>query len=82
MSLSDKTGPAAVTPNERGTMIFASIPSPSQGVWNIGPIPIRAYALCILAGIAVATWTVNSAGARKAAAEYADAPIAEGAGVS
>ena len=56
MSLSDKTGPAAVTPNERGTMIFASIPSPSQGVWNIGPIPIRAYALCILAGIAVATW--------------------------
>ncbi|MCR6491886.1 prolipoprotein diacylglyceryl transferase [Cellulomonas sp. P24] len=37
-------------------MIFASIPSPSQGVWNIGPIPIRAYALCILAGIAVATW--------------------------
>ncbi|TPG17366.1 prolipoprotein diacylglyceryl transferase [Pedococcus bigeumensis] len=31
-----------------------SIPSPSQGVWHLGPVPIRAYALCILAGIAVA----------------------------
>lgn len=28
-----------------------SIPSPSQGVWNLGPIPLRAYALCILLGI-------------------------------
>jgi prolipoprotein diacylglyceryl transferase len=31
-----------------------SIPSPSQGVWHLGPLPIRAYALCILAGIVVA----------------------------
>ena len=31
-----------------------SIPSPSQGVWHLGPFPIRAYALCILAGILVA----------------------------
>ena len=31
-----------------------SIPSPSQGVWHLGPFPIRAYALCILAGIVVA----------------------------
>jgi prolipoprotein diacylglyceryl transferase len=28
-----------------------SIPSPSQGVWHLGPIPLRAYALCILLGI-------------------------------
>ena len=35
-------------------MILASIPSPSQGVWHVGPVPIRAYALCIIAGIAVA----------------------------
>ena len=37
-------------------MIPLSIPSPSQGVWMLGPIPIRAYALAILAGIFVATW--------------------------
>jgi prolipoprotein diacylglyceryl transferase len=36
--------------------LLASIPSPSQGVWNLGPIPVRAYALCILAGIFVAIW--------------------------
>lgn len=32
------------------------IPSPSQGVWYLGPVPIRAYALSILAGIAVGWW--------------------------
>ncbi len=37
-------------------MILASIPSPSQGVWHLGPLPIRAYALCIIAGIALACW--------------------------
>jgi prolipoprotein diacylglyceryl transferase len=37
-------------------MIHTYLPSPSQGVWDLGPIPIRAYALCILAGIVVATW--------------------------
>ncbi|PRY42411.1 prolipoprotein diacylglyceryl transferase [Umezawaea tangerina] len=35
---------------------LATIPSPSQGVWEIGPIPIRAYALCIIVGIIVAIW--------------------------
>src|SRR6476646_6504122 len=33
-----------------------SIPSPSQGVWHIGPVPIRGYALCIIAGIVFAIW--------------------------
>lgn len=33
-----------------------SIPSPSRGVWHLGPFPIRAYALCIIAGIVVAVW--------------------------
>ncbi|MEY9848923.1 prolipoprotein diacylglyceryl transferase [Streptacidiphilus sp. MAP5-3] len=37
-------------------MDLAYIPSPSQGVWHLGPVPIRAYALCILAGIAAAIW--------------------------
>ncbi|HEX3785769.1 MAG TPA: prolipoprotein diacylglyceryl transferase [Pseudonocardiaceae bacterium] len=30
------------------------IPSPDQGVWHLGPIPLRAYALCIIVGIVVA----------------------------
>jgi prolipoprotein diacylglyceryl transferase len=32
------------------------IPSPSQGVWHVGPLPIRAYALCIILGVVVAIW--------------------------
>jgi prolipoprotein diacylglyceryl transferase len=36
--------------------LIASIPSPEQSVWFIGPFPIRAYAMCILAGIIVAVW--------------------------
>ncbi|MSO26667.1 MAG: prolipoprotein diacylglyceryl transferase [Candidatus Nanopelagicales bacterium] len=35
------------------------IPSPSVGVWNLGPIPIRAYALFIVVGIVVAVWFGN-----------------------
>lgn len=37
----------------------ASIPSPSQGVWYLGPIPLRAYALLIILGIVVAVWLGN-----------------------
>ena len=37
-------------------MIALSIPSPEQGVWYLGPFPLRAYALCILVGIAAAVW--------------------------
>jgi prolipoprotein diacylglyceryl transferase len=37
-------------------MTLAYLPSPSQGVWHLGPLPIRAYAFCILAGILVAVW--------------------------
>jgi prolipoprotein diacylglyceryl transferase len=34
----------------------ATIPSPEQGVWYLGFFPIRAYAMCILAGIVLAVW--------------------------
>jgi prolipoprotein diacylglyceryltransferase len=34
--------------------VLAAIPSPDRGVWHLGPVPIRAYALCILAGIVLA----------------------------
>lgn len=36
--------------------MLAYLPSPPRGVWYLGPIPIRAYALCIIAGILVALW--------------------------
>ncbi|SDD10323.1 prolipoprotein diacylglyceryl transferase [Geodermatophilus telluris] len=36
--------------------VQAVIPSPTQGVWELGPFPIRAYALCIIAGIVAACW--------------------------
>jgi len=34
---------------------LAAIPSPATAVWQLGPIPIRAYALCIVLGIVVAS---------------------------
>lgn len=36
--------------------MLMSIPSPSQGVWHLGPLPIRAYAICIIIGILAAAW--------------------------
>jgi prolipoprotein diacylglyceryl transferase len=36
--------------------VLAVIPSPTQGVWEVGPFPLRAYALCIIAGIVAACW--------------------------
>ena len=33
---------------------LAAIPSPTTAAWNLGPVPIRAYALCIVLGIIVA----------------------------
>jgi prolipoprotein diacylglyceryl transferase len=36
--------------------VLASIPSPTQGVWQLGPLPIRAYALFIILGIVLAAW--------------------------
>jgi prolipoprotein diacylglyceryl transferase len=36
--------------------LITSIPSPQQSVWFIGPFPLRAYAMLILAGIIVAVW--------------------------
>jgi prolipoprotein diacylglyceryl transferase len=36
--------------------MLAFIPSPSQGVWHLGPLPLRAYALGIIIGALVAIW--------------------------
>ena len=34
-------------------MTVLSIPSPGTNIWYLGPFPLRAYALCIIAGIIV-----------------------------
>ena len=41
------------------TTILASFPSPPQGVWHLGIIPIRAYALFILIGVIAALFIGN-----------------------
>lgn len=38
------------------SLLLVNIPSPPQGVWHLGPFPLRAYALCIITGILVAMW--------------------------
>ena len=40
-------------------MLLRSIPTPSFSVIKIGPFSIHAYALCIIAGVAVAIWLSN-----------------------
>ena len=35
-------------------MLLAYLPSPSTGVWQLGPFPLRAYALCIILGVVAA----------------------------
>ena len=58
--------------------LHATIPSPPQGVWTLGPLPVRAYAVCILIGIVVAVaWTVRRYVARGGSAETViDAAVA------
>lgn len=34
--------------------VLTYFPSPPRGVWYLGPVPVRAYALCIIAGIVAA----------------------------
>jgi prolipoprotein diacylglyceryl transferase len=36
------------------TTVLAYLPSPPQGVWHLGPVPLRAYALFIIVGIIAA----------------------------
>ena len=40
--------PTAMTPLHA---LHDYIPSPSDGVWHLGPVPVRGYALCIIIGI-------------------------------
>jgi prolipoprotein diacylglyceryl transferase len=38
------------------TRVTTAIPSPVDAAWQVGPLTLRAYALCILAGIVLAVW--------------------------
>jgi prolipoprotein diacylglyceryl transferase len=56
--------------------VLAAIPSPSQGVWHLGPIPVRAYALCIVLGIIAACVITEIRMRRRGAPPYAVLDIA------
>ena len=52
-------------------MPLASIPSPARAAWHLGPLTVRAYALCVIAGmivaVAVASLRYRRSGAQAAA---------------
>ncbi len=56
--------------------VLAVIPSPAQGVWQLGPFPVRAYALCILAGVVLAIWLGNKRLVARGGPEGAVADVA------
>ena len=37
----------------------AFLPSPSRALWHLGPLPVRAYALCLLGGIVLGVWIAS-----------------------
>ena len=43
------------------------IPSPASGVWHLGPVPLRAYALGIIIGALLAIWIGEKRSSRAAA---------------
>ena len=49
---------------------LAVIPSPTRFAWFIGPIPIRAYALCIIAGVVAACVITEVRLRRRGAPKY------------
>jgi prolipoprotein diacylglyceryl transferase len=49
---------------------LAEIPSPTQSVWHVGNIPIRAYALCIVVGIIAACVVTEIRMRRRGAPPY------------
>src|SRR5439155_22990283 len=71
----ESLGPSALPSPEDAAVAcapvtVASIPSPSTAVWHLGPIPIRAYALCIVAGIVVACAVTEMRMRRRGAPPY------------
>jgi prolipoprotein diacylglyceryl transferase len=54
----------------------AALPSPATAVWQVGPVPIRAYALCIVLGIVVASVVTELRLRRRGVAPWAVLDIA------
>ncbi|MFC6020324.1 prolipoprotein diacylglyceryl transferase [Plantactinospora solaniradicis] len=54
----------------------AALPSPATAVWQVGPVPIRAYALCIVLGIVVACVVTELRMRRRGVAPWAVLDIA------
>ncbi|MDN4163145.1 prolipoprotein diacylglyceryl transferase [Nocardioides abyssi] len=50
------SGLGGITPDLVAGLATLSIPSPSEGTWYLGPVPLRGYALSIILGIVVAVW--------------------------
>jgi len=40
-------------------MPVAFLPSPTRGVWHLGPLPLRGYALCLVGGVLLAIWVAD-----------------------
>ncbi len=40
-------------------MPVAYLPSPASAIWHLGMIPVRAYALCMVAGVLVGLWLTD-----------------------
>lgn len=41
------------------TRLVALLPSPSTGVLHLEPLPLRAYAMCIVLAIVAAVWLTS-----------------------
>ncbi|MEV4708251.1 prolipoprotein diacylglyceryl transferase [Actinoplanes sp. NPDC049316] len=57
-------------------MKLAAIPSPTTSVWHVLGLPIRAYALCIVAGIVVAVLVMEHRLRRRGVAPWASLDMA------
>jgi prolipoprotein diacylglyceryl transferase len=40
-------------------MPVAFLPSPASSVWHLGPVPVRAFALCMVAGVLAGLWLTD-----------------------
>jgi prolipoprotein diacylglyceryl transferase len=49
---------------------LAAIPSPTTAAWPLGPLTLRAYALCIIIGILVACWITERRMRNRGATPY------------
>ncbi|GGJ80273.1 prolipoprotein diacylglyceryl transferase [Pilimelia anulata] len=58
------------------TVNLAAIPSPTTAVWHLGPFPVRAYALCIVAGIVIACVVTEARLRRRGVAPWAVLDVA------